>query len=238
MPGRMAARVRNLVFALFGGAALAAGALALAQRPFAASFFEFLQPREFSGVLSAKPHPALAVLRPGKTGELPVYSRYYLVAQGKFGFEHEAAKWDGQAVTLRGKLIYRDDQTMIEVEPASITPRGMGAAPAHSRRAHGTFTLRGEIVDSKCFLGVMNPGNLKTHRACAVRCLAGGIPPLFIVRQSHDVLYLLLVSTSGESVNQQVLDLAARPLEIEGEVVQEDNLLVLRADPGKYRLLD
>ena len=42
-----------------------------------------------------------------------------------------------------------------------------------------TFTLIGEIVDSKRYLGVMNPGNGKVHRDCAVRCLSGGIPPIF-----------------------------------------------------------
>ena len=28
-----------------------------------------------------------------------------------------------------------------------------------------------------CFLGVMKPGRSKPHRACAVRCISGGIPP-------------------------------------------------------------
>jgi len=41
----------------------------------------------------------------------------------------------------------------------------------------GTQTLVGEIVDSKCFLGVMNPGQLTTHRACAIRCISGGVRP-------------------------------------------------------------
>jgi hypothetical protein len=29
------------------------------------------------------------------------------------------------------------------------------------------MTLTGEIVDSKCYLGVMNPGQGKVHRDCA-----------------------------------------------------------------------
>jgi len=42
----------------------------------------------------------------------------------------------------------------------------------------------GEIVDSKC-LGVMTPGQLTTHRACAIRCISGGIPPVLHVRQTN-----------------------------------------------------
>ena len=31
----------------------------------------------------------------------------------------------------------------------------------------------------KCYLGVINPGNGKVHRDCAVRCLSGGVTPVF-----------------------------------------------------------
>ena len=37
-------------------------------------------------------------------------------------------------------------------------------------------TLKGEIIDPKCYLGAMKPGGGKTHKACAMRCIAGGIP--------------------------------------------------------------
>ncbi len=241
-PAQITTRVRKFVLAAFGVAALAAFALVSAQKPFAASFFEFLQPREFSGLLISKPHPTLKVLRPGKHGHLPAYSRYYLVGQGKFGVAAEAAEWDSQFVQLRGKLIYRDDQTMIEVEPRSLSLQTLAVEPpAHATQTAtlGNFTLRGEIVDSKCFFGVMNPGDLKTHKSCAVRCIAGGSPPVFIVRQAHEeVLYLMLLSPEGHSTNQKILDYVARPLEISGQVWQYDNLLTLRADPAMFRALD
>jgi hypothetical protein len=47
----------------------------------------------------------------------------------------------------------------------------------------GAFTLVGEIVDSKCYLGIMNPGETNPHRECAALCIGGGIPPLII---AHD----------------------------------------------------
>ena len=98
------------------------------------------------------------------------------------------------------------------------------------------MTLVGEIVDSKCFLGVMKPGNSKPHRACAARCISGGIPPVLLVRDKQgNPTYFLLVSSAGESVNDAVLDLVAEPVEITGRVMRHGDLLVLHADPETYR---
>ena len=97
-------------------------------------------------------------------------------------------------------------------------------------------TLTGEIVDSKCFLGVMNPGQLTPHRACAIRCISGGCPPVLLVRQKDGPpAYFLLVSADGKPVNKQVLDMVAEPLQITGEVVRLGEMLVLKANPTTYR---
>jgi hypothetical protein len=94
----------------------------------------------------------------------------------------------------------------------------------------------GEIVDSKCFLGVMNPGQLTPHRACAIRCISGGIPPVLLVRSKNGpAIYLLLVAADGKPVNPQVLDLVAEPVQITGEVERQGGLFILLADPSTYR---
>lgn len=73
-----------------------------------------------------------------------------------------------------------------EVVPETIArTTGAGASAKHPIGAYlelGETTLKGEIVDSKCYLGVMNPGNLKAHRACAINCIQGGVPPVLLVR--------------------------------------------------------
>lgn len=128
---------------------------------------------------------------------------------------------------------------MIEVVNDSIEPVDgpetqltTAAQPA----SLGQRTLIGEIVDSKCYLGVMNPGALTPHRACAIRCISGGIPPVLLVRQTNGTtLYFLLVSRDGRPVNKQVLSLVAEPIEITGEVERQGELLILRADPATYR---
>ena len=114
---------------------------------------------------------------------------------------------------------------------ADPAPATDGAAP----ESLGTHTLAGEIVDSKCFLGVMKPGELKTHRACATRCISGGVPPVLLVRKRDGTaLYLVLIATDGGAVNDRVLDLVAEPVEITGEVLRYGDLLVLRSDPETY----
>ena len=81
----------------------------------------------------------------------------------------------------------------------------------------------------------MNPGQLTPHRACAIRCISGGVPPVLLVRpKGEPAKYFLLVSADGKAVNKQVLDLVAEPVEITGQVERQGDLMILRADPNTY----
>ena len=232
--GRTVRRVVVMVIAV----ALALGlAAAFSQRTIGRAVFEWGQVKEFTGVLRSSPVPHLLVAGSGTNQ----FTAHYLVNPWKFGFDPELARrFDGQQVTLRGTRIYRDDQNMIEVVPGSVAVSTNSPPPLANQAAAptslGRQTFRGEIVDSKCFLGVMNPGQLKPHRACAVRCISGGVPPVLLVRQSDgSAQYLLLVSSAGQPVNKEVLGLVAEPVEITGEVQRQGELFVLRADPATYR---
>ena len=208
------------------------------QRSFPASVFEFGKTKSFEGFISEKPYPTLLVLSSNEQEKACAFTRYYLVNRGKHGAEETVRGMDGQKVKLEGSLIYRDDQTMIELAPNSIQRIETSEIvdPATCQQTLGHFTLRGEIVDSKCFLGVMKPGDLKPHRACAIRCISGGCPPVFVVRDTTGrAEYFLLVSSEGQTVNDQVLDKVAEPLEITGEIEKQNNMLLLKADPTTYR---
>ena len=231
--------VRKVVIALLLPALLVPVALAISQRMIGASVFEWGTHKTFSGILQAQPYPHLLVSRPGNADGLPRFSTYYLIATWKFGLDRETiAPLQGISVTLKGTLIYRDNQTMIETKPEWIQAAEKTSAPTPPPRSMslGTHTLIGEIVDSKCYLRVMNPGALTPHRACAIRCISGGIPPVLLVRQTNGpALYFLLVSRDGRPVNKQVLNMVAEPVEIAGEVERQGELLILRADPATYR---
>ncbi len=230
--------IRITVGGLLAVVVVAAIAFALAQRLITDGVFEWGHLKMVSGVLESQPYPHLLVTRPGKVAGLPGFSSYYLVAPWKFGLPQDAiAPFAGKPVTVKGTLIYRGGQTMIETKPEWIQATAPSApAITPTPVSLGRQTLTGEIVDSKCFLGVMNPGQYLPHRACAIRCISGGVPPILVVHaQDGSLTHFLLVSAAGQPVNQQVLNLVAEPVEITGEVVRQGELLILSADPATYR---
>lgn len=229
-PPRQARFTRGVVLALFAACLAAVALVALEQAPLRPGQFEFGVVREFRGVLASTPHPHLRVRRPGGG-----VSTYLLVAPGKHGADEFVREFDGRGVSLRGSLVHSGGSTMVELEPGSVALADV-AAPAPEVVELGRVTLRGEIVDSKCHLGVMTPGERRTHRACAQLCIRGGIPPLFWVEDERGAVQrLLLVGANGEAVNERVLELVGVPLEIDGALEQHDDWLVLRADPAGYR---
>ena len=205
--------------------------ITLAQQPFAVASFEVGQTRSFTGVVSEFPYPTLLVARPGASDAMP-YSRYLLSAPGKFGVDQLFADQHARSATLSGTLIYRDDQVMIEVQ-ADTVAFDASTTRLPATEALGEITLRGEIIDSKCYLGVMKPGNYKVHKACAIRCLSGGIPALFVVRRDDgSTEHLLLADEQGRALNQHILGLVAKPVEVTGQLhrMGSDLILYARAD--------
>ena len=224
-PAALAKWLARIVSAtVLGG--LAVGALLILDQPrFAASKFEYSVYREYAGVIEEWPYP---MLRTADTA-------FLLVAPEKHGFS-EASKLQGHSVHLQGALIERGPDRMLEVMPASL--REISALPTPSTKpvSLGSVRLRGEIVDSKCYLGVMNPGNGKIHRDCAVRCISGGAPPAFVARDaSGETQVLLLVGSDGRALNREVLSFVGEPVEISGEVVRSGSNLILKADPSRFR---
>lgn len=196
-------------------------------------------PTELEGLLLAtSPATELLVPRPGSGDEGSAgVSRYLLTGRGKSGASPAVLEHAGQWVKLTGSLISRNQLAVIAARSAEPIPdppeRSVDPEQGISL---GRFSLRGEIIDSKCYPGVMKPGQGKTHRGCAIRCLSGGVPAVFrVVNRADQPMYFLLADERGGAVNDRVLDVVADPLEINGEVIRYDDLYVLRADPGTYR---
>jgi hypothetical protein len=238
-PTALAGFVRKIIVVLGILAMTMALVLVVAQKPFSNSTFEYGKLRSFEGVVEAQPFPTLLVARPGEVGQQDKYSRYLLVAPGKHGADNLVAKFDGNQVRLKGQLIYRDGGTMVEIVPGSIAAIDGRPAVQETTRDLGTVTLTGEIVDSKCYLGVMNPGQGKVHRDCAARCLSGGIPPIFIVTDGITAdgrEQLLLVGLDGRALGRDALrEFIAEPIQIEGELLEKGSIQLLKIDPRGLR---
>ncbi|MEM6639052.1 MAG: hypothetical protein AAF610_04040 [Pseudomonadota bacterium] len=216
-------------------AALVAVLIPLSASRYAASGFEFGTTRMFAGVLSEHPYPTLLVPRPGKHDGMP-YSRYLLVAPGKFGLQALTNGLKGRRVELQGTVIHRDDHTMIEVVPESLKVGAADATVTSQPEALGNVTLRGEIVDSKCYLGLMKPSTRKPHKACAIRCLAGGIPAILVVtRPDGGTEHVILSDLDGRALNNRILDRVAEPVVVTGALTRRGGDLILMADPGDIR---
>lgn len=238
---KMPNSVKSVIKVFVSGVLLAGIAFsvlfALGQNPFPGSVFEFGDVKKFSGTIQAKPVPFLLVEREGSSNGLPLFFRYPLVGEGKHGVGDEIVALDGKRVKLKGTLVYRDGLRLIEVVSSSVTSVGEGAQDSEVESL-GMMTLRGEIIDSKCYLGVMNPGNKKAHRDCAVACLRGGIPALFLVKdEKGNKSELWLLSDTGEAINDEILDFVAEPVEFEGRVTRQGDQLFYFVKPTTIRRL-
>ena len=129
---------------------------------------------------------------------------------------YQAVGWN------RGERIFRGTDHMIELMPGSIRALAAGA-PADRPVDLGEVRLTGEIVDSKCYFGVMNPGNGKVHRDCAVRCLSGGIPPAFLVRDSAGTAQTLLLG----NWKRELLEHVAEAVTLHGRLERSSGRLTL-----------
>src|SRR5438067_1541619 len=216
IPDGLKTVIRRVAVGLIFLAAGVAAVLVAGQHPFAPSTFEFQQYRDFRGTLVAEPYAAVFI--PGQG--LP----WLLAGPGKHG-PGDLRQFNGGEVQLRGERILRSDDHMIELLPGSLTA-GAAGRPVAQVTNLGPVQLTGEIVDSKCYFGVMNPGNGKVHRDCAVRCISGGIPPAFLVRDVSGRARTVLLA----NWKRELLDHIAEPVTIRGRLVDSGGRLTLYAE--------
>jgi hypothetical protein len=237
IPAGIARFVTRAILAIGIVATIWAGILAVGHTPPDGGMFEFGRSRQFTGTVVEQPYPAVRLDGSGGAEGVPL-----LVAPGKHGADALVRSLDGRRVTFSGTRIERGAHSMIEVDPPSFTAaEPPGGARTNDpeplqRLTDDVVELTGEIVDSKCFLGVMVPGAGKTHKECASLCLRGGIPPALSVqdRSGHSSL-LLLTGPRDESVRNAALDAAGEPIVVSGSVSRQGAWLVLWTDPRFWR---
>jgi hypothetical protein len=194
-------------FVLFGGL------LAVAQRDPGAATWDTGRPVTRTGTLLARPYPML--LADSQTGNDP--EPIFLVEIGKRGAQTRAAPFAERRVTIRGWPLQRDGRRILELTPdenaiedlapAADSPQYSAATPAQ---------LEGEIVDYKCYLGAMKPGDGKTHRSCAELCISGGIPPVLVVQREGGRRYLVVTGPGRNAA--WVSGFAGEPVTVRGMV--------------------
>ena len=112
---------------------------------------------------------------------------------------------------------------------ASAPPENL---PSIEEKTLGEKSFVGEIVDPKCYFGVMKPGEGKPHRSCAIRCIAGGIPPVFAIKNADSDFVIL----TGENINEEIIPLVGDAVQLEGEVIEVADWKIMKVNMDNLKL--
>ncbi|MBL0921605.1 MAG: hypothetical protein IBJ10_05685 [Phycisphaerales bacterium] len=181
------------------------------------------------GTVRERPYPAL---------ELDDGSSVLLVEVGKRGAQERVAGLDGRSATVRGWSLERDGRRLIEVSPErdGVEPSAGGSrSESPTPRALGAFVGVGEIVDAKCFLGAMKPGDGLGHRSCAALCVEGGIPPMLLLWRAGEPSFLLVLGPDGQPIGARAARWVGERVEVRGEAFARGGLIEVRVPDGGVR---
>ena len=239
-PASFAKQVRKVLFILFPLALIVGLLLASFQKKFSTSNFEFGKSTEVKGIYFNTSIPMLKVVNGKDIWGNESCLSIPLVGYGKHGAEtaimdmekEKNTSFNNKELTLKGTLLYSDGKTLMQISKEENPVVSIGAAADASllpqQKDLGLQKIKGEIIDPKCYFGVMKPGEGKVHRDCAIRCILGGIPPVLkVMNEKGEKNYYLIVGPNGEKMNEAVQNFVAEPVEIEARVVQQDDWVIL-----------
>ncbi|MEM9361038.1 MAG: hypothetical protein AAGA43_00310 [Bacteroidota bacterium] len=209
-------------FVLFGIGLLVLGALlfGFSQKPASNSAFDFDTTTKISGVYHEMPYPMLQVQLAEHT-----HKNVVLLGFGKFGpnaylkdIRNQEGDLDGKHLTIEGNLIYYNGKTLLQIDDSQkVSLTASKPITLISSQPIGEINVEGEIVDPKCYFGVMKPGYGKIHRSCAALCIAGGIPPVLVSSDPNSVSeYFLLTDLKGNPIHKDILPYIGQPSIVSG----------------------
>ncbi len=212
-----------------------AGAIiAAAQRDPGPAVWDTTAPHQWTGTLIAHPYPML--LDDASGALIPV------VEMGKLGSQERLTPLDATRIRLEGFALTRADRHIIELldDDSAIHQLAAAATPPTLSINPHPITLTGEILDAKCYLGAMKPGDGRAHKACAELCIAGGIPPMLF---THDggtgpgsggaaPRHLILADAEGRSARDLVRGFLGEPVTVSGRLATLAGTEFLLIDEG------
>ncbi len=233
--------ITSFLIVIIGLVSLGVFLFAFYQNPFTNSTFELNTISKLEGVYHESPYPMLRVqlaensyknvllLGFGKSSVNP-YINELMDAQGDL---------NGSALSIEGNLIYYNGKTLIQItDEEKVTLLNSSKTSVPKNENMGAIELEGEIIDPKCYFGVMKPGLGKIHRSCAIRCISGGIPPVFATTDKQgQTQYYLLTDIKGNALNKEVLPFVGKPSLLKGNIEKSEDWNLLKIDHNKITIV-
>jgi len=225
--------LKRFTIIAFGIIIIGALVFSLVQKPFKNSVFELTSSTKITGTFHESPYPMLRVQLADNN-----YKNILLVGFGKSSANpflnrilEEENDLTGKTLSIEGNLIYYNGKTLLQItDDEKVTlEQSKGNLPNTTRIAE--MTLQGEVIDPKCYFGVMKPGFGKIHRSCAVRCVSGGIPPVLATTDGNTISeYYLLTDLNGNPINQAILPYIGKPSNLKGTIEKLEDWYILKID--------
>ena len=226
VPGRHLRALRVILPALLLFAAAVAGVVGVSQRSPGSGEWETGKEGPWMGRVLLDPYPVI-ITEDG--AEL-------VVATTKRSARDRLSEYAGQDVMISAVKLEREGRKMLELMEAedAIAPFAIKYEIDTTEQLLGERELVGEIIDPKCYLGAMKPGSGRTHKACAILCLKGGIPPMFV---THDAFgrpsyYLLTDAQGGPMPIEAIEKHVGERVRVTGQAVDWLEMTQLRVDPA------
>ncbi|MEQ9616522.1 MAG: hypothetical protein RLN60_00635 [Phycisphaerales bacterium] len=199
--------VPAIMFALLASAAL----FAMGTTPTGLGMWDTETTVAIEGVLTLEPYAEVTT---------PAGQSMLLVDAGKGGIRDGIEEFEGSRVRVEGFLISRLGMSVLELLPGEEGLRDLetlmvrkGERPTE---AESPIEITGEVLDLKCYLGAMRPGEGVTHRGCAVLCVQGGIPPA--IKDPLGNVHVL-AGASWEAMNERAMPHVGVPSRVTGTAV-------------------
>ena len=214
---------------------------AITQKQFKNSTFELSSVTKITGVFHESPYPMLRVELAENT-----FKNVLLLGFGKSSVNPYLEKLrsdvndlNGKKLSIEGNLIYYNGKTAIQItDKEKLTMVSDATFEIPQNVMIGELTLQGEVIDPKCYFGVMKPGKGKIHRSCAIRCISGGIPPVLVTTDDNNLSeYYLIADSNGDPMHKAILPFVGKPSEIKGIVEKSEGWNTIKVDVANITLL-
>lgn len=212
---------------------LASLLIVLSQRSPGVATWDNSNEQTWSGLLINTPYPMLVTKE----------ETLLVVSMGKAGAHKQLEPFFGTHVKIMGYVLQREGRRMIELSPDGVHPELIQNViqidkPELEFLEEEPSIYTGEIIDGKCFLGAMKPGDGFAHRSCAILCLKGGLPPMFVSEQdSNEALYPLIIIDGVAELPEQLHTYVACRIECKARKAKLGTLPLMLVEVDSIRAL-